>query len=461
MAKIICITSGLTGILNSSFELLARLKADGHSIIYASPKNVKEKVIAHGIPYIQLPPIKQHPGFSLPHFKEPMVKLRRFLYKISNASKRRKEALDDMYPAEFSKFIAKESPDLLIVDIELHEYIFHAYSQKQSFVLLSQWFSLWKREGLPYLLHDTIPGQGLAGKRNFIRISWLMIYLQRWFIFAKQKVFSVGTDRRTILQDLAKKEGFPFKYIKENYWPGPFTYAELPVISMTAQEMEFPHNKRPNLSYVGPMIYENRVDHFEQKNSGISINDALAYKVSKDASLIYCTISTLSLGDINFIKKLILAVAKRKDWVLIVSLGGLERTKLPKTLPKNIFVFSYTPQLKVLKHTDCSVNHGGIHTINECIHFKVPMLVYSGKRSDQNGCAARVAYHNLGIMADKEKDEPIDIERNINKILTDNTYKEKIAGMHLRYVTYKQERRLENKIREFLPFSISKKEAKL
>ena len=43
MAKIICITTGLTGILNASFELVARLQQAGYEVCYASPKNVAEK----------------------------------------------------------------------------------------------------------------------------------------------------------------------------------------------------------------------------------------------------------------------------------------------------------------------------------------------------------------------------------------------------------------------------------
>ena len=57
MAKIICVTTGLTGILNASFELVAQLQSAGHDLKYASPRRVGERVELQGIPFVQLPEI--------------------------------------------------------------------------------------------------------------------------------------------------------------------------------------------------------------------------------------------------------------------------------------------------------------------------------------------------------------------------------------------------------------------
>lgn len=446
MAKIICITTGLTGILNASFELVNRLKAAGHTIIYASPKEVGERVIQQGIPYVQLPEIKQYPAPEVPVFKGKFRKLSRLVYKFRNAKSRRKEALENLIPNAFSALLDQEKPDLVLIDIELHEYIFRAYSKQVPFILLSQWFSLWKRPGLPYLLHDTIPNQTWKGTNAAITFSWWKIKLRRCWTFTKQKWYTIQTDRRSILLDFAKQEKFPLKYIKENYWPGPFTYAELPVMSMTAYEMEFPHSKRPNLTYIGPMIDEKRKDSDKKSIWGHTIKEVFEYQEKTGSSLLYCSISTLSKGDIRFVKKLIEVVGKRKDWVLIIGMGGLLEEKDLEGLPDNVFPFTYVAQLKVLEQADCSINHGGIHTINECIQYKVPMLVYSGKKSDQNGCAARVDYHGLGIMADKDLDNPQQIEQKIDRILKDGSFREKVKEMNHVFAKYKDSHLLEKTI---------------
>lgn len=449
MAKIICITSGLTGILNASFELVARLKAQGHEVIYASPKNVKKRVLAQGIDFVLLPPISLQPGPVLPTLKGLFKKPKRLWYKIKTAASRKKEALENTYPHAFLKLLDEQSPNLAIIDVELHEYIFCAYTKNVPLLLLSQWFSLWKRPGLPYLLHDTIPNKGTKGRPLMIEFSWWYIRLQRWLIFTKQGFFSVFTDRRSVLLALAKKVGFPIEFIRENNWPGPFTYSQLPVISMTAEELEFPHSPRPNLFYVGPMVYENRVDPFISKKTPYSIEDVFTLQDQKKASLLYCSVSTLHKGDQQFMKNLIDAVKNKKNWLLIIGMGGLIEADIFKELPDNIFPFERVPQLKVLEKADCSINHGGIHTINECIHYKVPMLIYSGKRSDQNGCAARIAYHKLGIMADKDKDDSIAIQANIHEILNNQSYLQQMTKIHEHYLNYKKQATLETIVDRF------------
>ncbi|MEM6963213.1 MAG: nucleotide disphospho-sugar-binding domain-containing protein, partial [Bacteroidota bacterium] len=443
MAKIICITTGLTGILNASLELVSRLQNAGHEVIYASPKNVKEKITAEAIPYFQLPEIQNDVSPDLPVFRGPFKKIKRLLYKMQHARRRQLQTLERTIPYEFSQMLRREKPDLVIIDIELHEYIFKAYSSQQNFILLSQWFSLWKRKGLPYLLHDTIPQRGWRGSQWAMTLAWWKVEWQRWRIFLQKKIRSGGTDRRTALRALAQRENFPERLISQNYWPGPFTYSELPVISMTAFEMEFPHEPRPHLFYVGPMVYVKRKEKLAMGSAEVSAADAIHYKNKIGGTLLYCSISTLKKGDESFLKKIIKAVEDRKDWVLILGMGGLIDQKNFDGLSENIFPFSYVPQLKVLREADLSINHGGIHTINECIHFRVPMLIYSGKRSDQNGCAARVHYHQLGIMADKDQDAPRDIREKIETVLGNPHFKKNVEAMHRRISKYQDHRELE------------------
>ncbi len=450
MAKIICITTGLTGILNASFELVERLVKDGHEVIYAAPRKVKERVELQKIEFRQLPEIPLDPGPALPPLKGPFVKGARLWYKIKNAAARKKSAVENINPIAFTKLLEAESPDLLIVDIELHEYIFRVHRMGIPFVLLSQWFSLWDQPGLPYLLQETIPGKGWKGSNWAIQINWLWIRWKRWWTFTRKKCYSVGTDRRSVLLDFAKKENFPLQYIRKNFWPGPFTYDHLPVISMTAWEMEFPHPIRPQLTYIGPMVKANRKELAPNKKTLDDLELIFQRRKKTKAALIYCSVSTLSKGDLNFIKKLLLAVKNKQDWILVIGMGGLLVEEVLGTLPENVFAFSYVPQLKILAEADCSINHGGIHTINECIFYKVPMLVYSGKKSDQNGCAARVHYHGLGLMADKDSDNAEEIQKNIHEVLTNSSFKREVEQMNIRFLKYKKDICLERVINGFL-----------
>jgi UDP:flavonoid glycosyltransferase YjiC (YdhE family) len=450
MAKIVCITTGLTGILHASFELMARLEGAGHQLVCAAPQDVGEKVLAQGFRYRQLPPLALETEPELPAFSGPLRKIKRWLYKWTHRKQRRKEALNTIGGEEILQRLQSFSADLLIIDIELHEYIFTAHSAGLPYVLLSQWFSLWKRPGLPYLLRDTIPGLGWSGKTPVIKMDWWRVKWQRRWMFSRKKWMSVGTDRRSSLLQLADQTGFPRKYIRENFWPGPFTYRHLPVISMTAWAMEFPHEKRRQLFYVGPMVYTNRKEIRQEAAEKQKLAGVLESSRKRSGALIYCSVSSLKAGDQHFLKKVCEAVAGEPDWTLILGLGGLIERDFLDTIPPNVHPFSWVPQLEILAAADCSINHGGIHTLNECIHFQVPVLVYSGKRSDQNGCAARVAYHEMGLTGDKDKDSVADIHRKIRELLSNERYRNQMQYMHRQYQAYKTESVLEKTVEKFL-----------
>nr|MBX2878234.1 hypothetical protein [Saprospiraceae bacterium] len=73
-------------------------------------------------------------------------------------------------------------------------------------------------------------------------------------------------------------------------------------------------------------------------------------------------------------------------------------------------------------------------TINECIHFAVPMLVYSGQRYDQNGCAARIHFHQVGIIGDKDLDDSTVILQKMNALLQEPIYRERIQDLQKNYL---------------------------
>lgn len=439
MKHILLMTSGLTGILNASFEVVSRLKAAGYQCTYACPAPAGDIVMRQGIDFIQLEEVNFDPAPEVAINIGPMHKIRRWLYKVSFACSRRKQGVEALGMDRFLQTVSTVKPDLVIIDIELHEHIMALHTAKYKVLLLSQWFSTWNRKGLPPIGEDTIPGIGWKGSNIGMIWSWWKLKMQRWFIFTKKKIVTVATDRRSILKKFALECGFPLKYIRENYWPGPFSYDQLPVISMVAREMDFPHDMRPGHDYVGPMVRAERkevnIDSMELARLSTILNTTSL----KKKQLVYCSVSTFKAGDENFIKRVIKAFEGQENWVLIVSLGGLVKADNFKDLPKNVHAFEKVPQLLVLSHANLSINHGGIHTINECIHFKVLMLVYSGKRSDQNGCAARVHYHGLGIMADKDQDTFSDIRNKIMQILESKSIKLNIKRMNTINVNYRDQ----------------------
>jgi len=444
MAHILLITTGLTGILHAGFEVMARLEKAGHRLTYACPGERKAEVEAQGFVYQQLPELLVQSIDRTPDFRQ---RWRRILYRLTHIRQLRKDALVDLKIDEFIATLQQLQPDLILIDVELHEYIISSKSIGYKVILLSQWFTMWEADGVPPLQSNIIPNE--YNHAN-IRRLWQQTRRDRRKMIWRQKIRSLFTDRASVLEMYARRAGFPVRELLRYQWPAPFGYRTLPVLSMTAWELEFPHTPRPNLYYIGPMVYAQRKDTKTTMQTKERLRQIFEEKKQNGHALIYCSFTTMRASDNAFADKIIEAVAKHPDWILVMGHGGVSGDELPKNMPKNVHVFDWMPQLYVLQHADCSINHGGIHTINECIHFRVPMLVYSGQQSDQDGCAARVAYHQIGIRANKNKDNVITISRNIETVLSNTIFKKNLATVHEKYLAQKQEKTLERFIKNFV-----------
>ncbi len=444
MARILLITTGLTGVLHAGFEVMSRLESAGHRLTYACPQERRAEVEAQGFVYEQLPEVLVQAIDNTPDFSQ---RWRRILYRLTHIKKRRKDALEGLKIDEFIQRLQDLQPDLILIDVELHEYIISSVSNDYKVILLSQWFSMWEADGVPPLQSDLIPNKK---NRADIRRLWQQNRRERRKMIWRQKIRSLFADRGSVLEKYAHQAGFPMQELLRYQWPAPFGYRTLPVLSMTAWELEFPHTPRPNLHYIGPMVYAARKDTKTTTQTKERLQRIFEEKKQNGQKLIYCSFTTMRASDNDFSEKIIEAVTQRPDWILIMGHGGISGDESLKNTAKNIHIFDWIPQLYVLEHADCSINHGGIHTINECIHFRVPMLVYSGKKSDQDGCAARVAYHQVGIRADKDKDDVPTIRRNIEAVLANPTFKKNLAAIHGKYLTQKQDKILEQLIKNFV-----------
>jgi UDP:flavonoid glycosyltransferase YjiC (YdhE family) len=432
MSHIAVITTGLTGILNASFEVASRLEAEGHRVTYLCPWDVREKVEKQGFTYVQLPHVNFH-FFNHKGGKSTNLTAR-FTYHIKNLSNHFLEGKKMLKIGEFKKILENVKPDKALIDVELHELIFSAFDLKIQTSLLSQWFSNRMHLKLPPLQTAIIPNEGLGGSKMGILFAWIYqkirIY-RRIFV----NIITFKNYRRSVLIRYAREIGFPTKSLSASNFPPVFNYDNLPILSMVMAELEFPHSVPKNVSYIGAKVFDSRDEKDQDHQVFNRLHQIFTVKRLKERKLIYCSVSSLKRGDTAFLKKVIRAIKDEREWLLIMSLGGNLSIEDFQPIPENIYLFNWVPQLAVLKEADCSINHGGIHTINECIHFSVPMLVYSGKRFDQNGCGARVVYHGIGIGGDKDLDSELSIKTKTRKLLTEGRYKENMDRMHEVYNT--------------------------
>ena len=430
MAHIGVFQKGSTGFLNSTLELMSRLQSEGHQITCLSVWDCRQKVEALGFKYVPLPKV----DFSY-ELGSADPKRRSFKYRLITLFKGRRlnyeEAKQVLKTDQFERILKDLDADMVLSTMELHEVILASKRLGIPFMIISDWFAFTRRKGLPPIRTSIIPGKAFSGSTIGITIAW---FLTKGRIFARSVLnhLLLKSDRKTFLKKYAHEAGISSTELISRNFPSVFIYKNIPTLSMTLKELEFPHDFAPNIQYVGPMVSDTRPQEELSPEDNMRLKALFEQKAKTSDKIIYLSMSTIREVDSDFFKKVINAVKDQKDWVLIMTTAGNDPGHQFDELPDNVFYFKWLPHLTVLEMADCSINHGGINTINECIHFGVPMLIYSGQKYDQSGCAARVHHHKVGIMGN-HSDSAAEIRSNLEKLLDGQDYLTAVERMQKIY----------------------------
>ena len=130
----------------------------------------------------------------------------------------------------------------------------------------------------------------------------------------------------------------------------------------------------------------------------------------------------------SFYHKILETFKDRTDSFLIISAGPLAEVLESEWNVPNVRILEWAPQKDILRRADLMITHGGLNSIKECIHFKVPMICYPVGR-DQPGNAARIKYHRLGLIGDVERTTVDQIEKMIREIELNPIYRIRLNQM--------------------------------
>ena len=172
--------------------------------------------------------------------------------------------------------------------------------------------------------------------------------------------------------------------------------------------------------FVGPSIFDrHELEDFKIENP-------------ENKKLVYISLGTNINTNLEFYKNCLEALGSRKDLKVIMSIGKKTAIEDLGNLPENFDVYNYVPQLEVLKKVDLFITHGGMNSSSEGLYNNVPLIVVP-QFGDQPVVAKRVEELGAGI-ALMEDIAPSAIKNAVNKILSDNSYKEnaKKVGESLR-----------------------------
>ncbi len=444
MATIFCVTSTVPGVLFAGVELARRLALAGHRVTYASFSEARATVEAQGLEFMALE-TSRYDEFLATDTKTGQVQ------RLRHLRARRTRALDSLAVSGLLRTVHSRAPDLILIDGEMHEHIIAVAACGVPMALLNSFVSIWRQPGLPPPHYLVRPGVGWKGTQIGIWCLWQALWLEKRRRALMHKVQRVGCDRLSLLRQLARDNGFDFRRETDNsQWLMPLTYRRLPVLSLHAQEFEFPHRPPERVRYVGPMLLETRNDPRVDDTVHAKLDMLFERRRKSQRALIYAGFGSFFSTDLGLLRRLIEAVQARDDWDLVISLGGRVDLAELGQLPAHITAFDWVPQLEVLRHADVAVTHGGINTIDECVLSGVPMLIYCGHHTDMAGNTSRVEHHQLGIAGDRQRDSSQAIGEQIERLLKEPRFARNVQQLCTRYAAYSEDRVAERAVERLL-----------
>ena len=440
MAHIVFITNGMSSTLNSGFAMSRRLRNAGHRVTFVARQEFGEQVMAQGEAFVGL---MQDQRMAELMAADPRPSLARPFAIVRWLGHRRRLRRESIESDELTSIVRGLKPDVLLIDIEMHAAVI-ATSQLGIPTLLTMiFFSIFRCPGLPPLHIAMDPGT-TRWQRFKIQCAWWQVRIGAFAQRVRQRLSRAGigdyfrpvscnTVRIAELRALARHCGFSLRSETDRtQWLRPYTYRHLYVVSYHPWEFELPHDPSPLMHYVGPMINADRVEPplpIEARRRWQAMKAARARRRLSQRPLIYCSLSSFYVADASFLRRVLRVFSKRRDWDLVLGLGGKVTAADLAPIPDNVLLLDWAPQLEILAHADSFITHGGTTSISEGAWFGVPMVVYSTKQGDHDGNSMRVRYHGLGVVADKDTDGAKQIERNIERTLFDADIRRNVAAM--------------------------------
>lgn len=436
------ISHELISRFNTSMEFADRLALAGHRVTYITHADVGVMVRAHGHGFRQLSSTPARPTWlRRPSLRGlvPWVQRARDLRNIT--------AADD----EIERTVAAIDPDLLLIDIEMHYAVIAATELPVPAMLYMNWFCIYRMPDVPPMNSAIVP-TGTKEDSRRIQRAWRRARVDTWMRRVRRKLgpatigdllrpVSYATYHYADVKAVARARRVNLKArSNRREWLEPLMFMDLPVLSFTAREMDFPYDTHPNMRYVGPMIADARpVSNADQASHDAWIDYLSARDPSVDhGPVVYCSMGSY-LTDVGFLRTVIEVFRRRPEWSLVLGLGRQVTREALGDTPANVFVLDWAPQLEVLALADAAIIHGGSSSVHECIVNDVPVVVYPPGRGDldQAGNAARVEYHGLGLVGKWGSDGPAEIEAHLDRLISEPSFVANIAAMREVFNTYR------------------------
>lgn len=405
------------GHYNGSFGLAQLLKNAGHKVYYTCPAGFQEKIRTAGFTVYLFNP------FIIPPLSIELKEkgLLRFLVEnwagVFTGEKSRR--IEENITA-YDRMIERIGPDIIILD-EHYAYksIFY-WKYHLPVVTIQTAVSPDHSPGIPPFNHPVVPD--LSPKnRLYIKYLWSRHMVHNRILKIVYKILAIGNTSEKYYRQYAERYGFPYHLILRRRVTG-IRFAHIPALIVPPEPFDFPRSRKHNLYFIGPLAEEKAKRDFISERLKIVFEKTTGIKKSNRLTkLVYCSLGTVTGNYLKvcrrFFKNIAEVCRRNPDLHIILSVGVYFDVAEIGPTPANLYVFNRVPQLIMLKACDFVITHGGMNTIFECIMEEKPMIVYPLSMDwDQNGNAARVAYHGIGIKGVLRRTTPGSILHLINEL---------------------------------------------
>lgn len=415
MKKILIVSTSAVGHIMRTFKIAKALKTHGHQVVYMVDETSKKIVESQGFETLICNPVLFVNFEMLGIFEQDRIKpFERLLNRLTNITL--KTTINNL--KKFETVIEQFNPDLIIMDVFLTcNYILQKF--KRPTVFFETKVSTYQDKQVPPLNSRNQPTNSFQ-----IRLEWLKYKLSRQLTSISQfGEGSWGLTKRA-LNKLHRQVNFEQLTWDKCFYVG---LKNVPELVLSPIEFDFPRKQKQNFQYyVWPTVDLDR---------GETLSDVYQNLMKRigEKKIAYCSLGTLSVihnkNSAAFLKLIAQVFQKKDDWELIISCGQTDANKLG-IIGSNIHLFQSIPQLDMIKRSDLVITHGGMNSILECILLGSPMLVFPlNKNWDQEGNAARVIYHKLGLAGNIDGVTEQKLTQMIQEVTQNAVYQNRISEM--------------------------------
>lgn len=420
---------GMPSCYNNGFAFARHFINDGFDLTVACDQNISTLAAAADVPFRHLQSLSYTQTtqryLAITQSRKP-GRIRKWFSSLRVAYdcwQLRQQTLEDN---EYLQLIDELQPDVLLIDIECHLAVIAGSTLNIPTAICTRLFNHRPGDGVAPLHSNLLP---LAQTANQLRVKaqWWKLRMHSTLIAMRQNV-----SKQRIMPIHYRSVSMPdIKAIADRYrvdlrsisttahWFRPVTYTHVPILSMTLGDLDFNRSVDNDFTYMGPMIGE-RDYAFDLQADDDKKLDCFINQANLDGRpIIYCAMGTYAKREPGFVDKVSMLTKLRPDYAFIVSLGGRDAISLDSQFGENVLHLAAAPQLRCLAKCHAAILHAGIASLQEALHYRVPVLCFSVGTNDQNGTAARWVNHKLATRFSHTDTADSSLANELDRLLND------------------------------------------